>query len=491
MAYKEYDYNIMEHIPEESKCFMVDAHSSTKESSSLYLGNKSIPALTIVDMEILTETSDAASEFYEWFVSVIYGGNTPFTALHNLWGETEYYIFKIDSNGISEKILGEENRLISFKAEVIGVSFPSYIIGDNKEVLPGGIIYAKIEPSAPDRLLDPNNFTIELSGVEYEAEYAEIEDNYLKVSTSYPITNYPVVNLTHSALEHGLGIFDTSILNSSEITRAVPSGVSSISDDGIEITIMLDKLTALFVWDNTLIPFTVLADGENVPLSTTVDSASVNHASGELNIYMNISRPIYEHEVITVQFNIEDNSYISPFTPIPIANNSTVVSTEDNTIIDSEVSTLGDTIVCSMEILKNVTYDPSNFTINIDSVPYNIVSAVQEFGTLVLTLGFTITSYPTEVSIHHASKEYGFIAGDFVSVNNSQISRATLESASVSQDGRTLIVSLSRTVGNFYSWLSDFSITSNGASIDIGYPIIIGDGSSIINIYILCAYIFR
>ena len=472
MTYKEFDYELLAHLPSDSQFIVRDTHSAKKVIETNYLGGTIGTTLNpTVVMEIWTSTDESAEELYTWYTNTLIGGTRPFTAFHEIFGRQEYYVLQI-IDGLEEKVLGGDNRQIKLNAEVLGLSYPPYSLIEPMNVIANGSISVNITPEDQNSLVEYNatDFNITLDGVMYTVNTAVKVDNILLITPSYPITNYPTeVILNHTTQEHGIGRFSQLISNNSEVERAIPSDTLFSSNDGTIIDIPLLNDVTSYTWDNTTLPFTVHADGEVVPLSTTINCSIVN--SNIIKIYMNPSRPIYAYEEIIVTSNIDSNAEIASFTTLEVINNSSIVSQEDNTMINGTVNASGELTLVNMTIPQDRTYAPINFRLELNTTDYYVDSAIQSAGSLSVGNDFIVSDYVSSVNLKHLSPEWGFDVGEIVITNNSTTPRIYPVSLEIHADGKGIDVYFNRALSDNFNFIGDilagYSLTADGIDIPI------------------------
>ena len=151
MAYVEYEYDDIEHLPSNVQCIVASSHSVTAAKKTCYLGcNKPAPENAVVSIELITSTDQQAIDFYMWFQNSIENGTKPFSAKHEIFGKLDYYVLQM-IDGITENIVSGDIRNITFSAEIIGTTYPIYEIGNLREVLSTGRI--RID-TIPDSIAD-------------------------------------------------------------------------------------------------------------------------------------------------------------------------------------------------------------------------------------------------------------------------------------------------------------------------------------------------
>jgi len=469
MAYTEYDYNGLAHLPEDVNCIVESSHSAKRDKEVSYLGGASTSTInSTVDVELFTKTDEQAQDLYVWYVDTIVNGTLPFTAIHEIFGRNEHYVLQI-IDGISEKIIGGNNRKIKFSAEVIGVSFPVYDISSPMEVLSDGTISANVVPQDPkgNITFDPSNFTIDLNGVNYSIESAEKNNDILLITPTFLITDYPTVSLTHSVSESGLRAFTKVLDNNSAIGRASIIGTPYTDVDGETITVTLSKAVPSYIWEDGDITAFTVAEGEN-----TISAVSRIITSGDkIIIIFPYSRPIFEYEIITVTYNETENLDIAPFSNQSVINNSNIASSETNTVLDGAINESGDLTIANMSVPQDKVFDANNFTLKLNGIEYPIVSARQSIASLRIENSFIVTDYASTVVLKHYKEEWGFVAGGFTLSNNSTVNRIVPVSATISEQGVTLSLVLDRETYDQKIWIGDFlsyfSLKVDGAATPI------------------------
>jgi len=466
MAYTEYDYDSLAHLPEDVNCIVESSHSAKKEKEVSYLGGTTGSTLLLtVNVEIFTKTDAQAQEFYSWYTDTISDGTMPFTAIHELFGTEENFVLEI-IDGIEEKIIGGNNRKINFTAEVMGISYPNCYILSNAEVLTGGTIKAPLLTIDIDRVYDVSKFSLDVGGVSCGITSAVRTDDILYIEADRAITDYPTVTLSHTQKEMGLIVFEQELINNSEVTRATVSENAIVSSDGTMITVPLDKSTYQYRWE-TSEDFIIQVDGETIPLSRDPLSYPATGANSIL-LYFDASRPIYQYEVVSIWFNDNTHIEISSFSNISAVNNSILASPEDNEIMYANINSTGLLTLADMSIPQDRTYDPLKTTLTLNSVSYPIPSIIQKAGTLIIDNAFTITDYVTSASLVHNTKEWGFDTVNYTLTNNSAILRTAFDSAHTDYNGRRLFINLDRIVTKF-TWtdIANFTVKAGGTEIDI------------------------
>jgi len=488
MTYTEYDYDSIAHLPEYAQCFIRNSYSGKKEKAKSYLDGavKKIP--TIVNVEILLTTDEEASAFHDFYDIDLNGGTEAFTLYGEVFGSQAYYVMSI-IDGIEEIIVGGDTRKIKFSAEVIGISYPDYSPSHNYIVTTEGKIQATLQPSGADAVYDPLNFTITLNDETYSALSAERIDDILHIAPEHPITSYPSVMLTHTEQEGGLVTFgELALINNSIIERASPSGSAFTSATGEEIYIYLDRITYAQSWDNATLPFTILADGEDILLSAATNCQTTSGEYGIIRVFINSSRPIYEYEEVTVSFNITDNIEVAPFSSLSITNNSSTAGIEDNEIITASIESGGFMTIANMTAPQDRIYNKDNFSLVLDDVSYEVSSVVQDGGILTVEHCIGVTTYITTARLIHSTIEYGFDVVDYTLSNNTALLRASPYMATTTTVGEHISVSLNRDIYKGYDWsASSFSVTADDNPIlldDTGEYPYISAGDNIIHIKI-------
>jgi len=467
MIYKEYDYDSLAHLPEDVNCFIEGSHSAKKDKEITYLGGSVGTTINpTVNMELFTKTDTQAQEFFDWYNDTIQKGTTPFTALHEIFGREEYYVLEI-IDGIEEKIIGGNNRKIKFTADIIGISYPDYIVYGDGEVLTDGTIKILLSPSGPDEEYIIDKFSLDLNGVTCGVISAVRTADVLYIEADRTITEYPTATLSHTEKEMGLVVFEQELTNNSTVTRATVSENAIVSSDGTTIIVPLDKSTYEYIWENAE-DFIIKADGETISLSTNPLSYPATGANSIL-LYFDESRPVYKYEEVNIWFNDNEHIEISSFSNISATNNSILVSPETNEILSANINSSGLLTLADMSIPQDRTYDSLKTTLSLNEVSYTIDSIEQHAGTLIIENGFPITSYVTSASLIHNAQEWGFGTANFALTNNSTVARASVNSASVAQNGETITVLLDREVGLTHLWSTDefFTITADGIELDM------------------------
>ena len=470
MAYTEYDYNSLAQLPDGAKCIIESSHSAKKDREVLYLGSVvGTSSLPTVNVEIVTTTDAAAEELYDWYNDTLIGGTEPFTTLHELFGRSDYYVLSI-IDGLEEKIVGGDTRLIKFSAEVLGMSYPNYYINSPMTVLADGSISIVITPHDPRSSVTfiPENFDVFLDDVNYAIKSITKVNDILLVTPDYPITNYPTeVRLVHNVAENGLGVFDQLMeSNDSTIERVVVTGTPYTSNDGEVIYLSFNRAITQRIWDNSLFPFTVQADTDTIHLSTSSDCRMINEYTVE--VLLNSSRPLYEYEVVSVEFNVTMDAEIAPFIKTDITNHSTIQSPEANTLLSGSIDASGALTIGNMSIPQDRTYGVVNFSLELNNIDYSVDSAVQVAASLVVTNDFIVTDYVSTLNLKHLTTEWGFDAGTFPITNNSLIPRILPEALGIRSDGTGVVLVFDRELSKDFSFIGlidQFSLTADGIAV--------------------------
>ncbi len=477
MAYMEYKYDDLPHLPDDAQCIIASSHVAKKDKSKSYLGGsgtnegQSNPTANIT---IFTKTDEEAQEFFKWFKDDLDGGTKKFTAVHELFGFREYYVFEI-SDGISENIIGGDNRKISFNAEVVGVSFPNFT-PVSAEVTEEGIIEIIITPESNDRTFNSTYYQVTVGDTVFSSSSAIMTGNLLTIEITEPINDYPNVSIEHTTEEHGLQTFTINATNNSLLSRAeVVTGQGFANNNGNEIFITLDKAVVGKSWSNSDNPFTVYADGENVLLSTTQNCSVTDDV---LYIYLNNSRPVYSGEYVTVDFNNSDDICIAPFSDFVLSNTSNVVNHDAMTVIQQNINLDGNTITLHMSrvLESNEVFNVDNFSVSLNGTEYDCSAVTTLDSRILVTMPFNITTYVTSLSIIHSAKEYGFGIDTLTVTNISTVDRLDGVSGYTSQDGLDVYAKLSAyttwAVTSYVFESTDVTITSTGNTLTISTLIV-------------------
>ncbi len=472
MTYDEYTYNETAHIPSDLNCFLQDSHSAKKENKKKYLGGQTGTEKNLnVNIEVFTETDDEANQLLVWFNDDLDGGSLPFTARHTIFGREEYYVFKI-IGGISEKIVSGSNRKNAFSTEVVGVAFVGFSLSSPITVLTTGGMTSGVVPTGDDRSYNTDNFSLDLGDyTDYPISSIVKTNDVLYVSPASPVREGVTAILVHTQDELGLGSFSQPFTNNSTVAKSLPTIDKYIPTNGNVIYLYLD--TALgknYEWGNTETPFSVQINGADfIPHSGSQLDRTTGISISRLEIYLDDSRPIYSGETVSVSFSDSDNPEIDTFTT-SVTNNSTIPDPTANEIIGTpQVSSAGTTILASMSIPQDRTYNA--FEVILDGVNYPITSAIQTASSLLVTLDFPITDFVSTVKLDHQSEEWGVVVGETNCTNNSQTGRILVSTANVPENGASITLTLTRNVSDSFEWvggaLDDITVTADGVTIPI------------------------
>ncbi len=468
-----YDYDLLAHLPSDVQCIVRSSHSAKKDTSKRYLGGAvSEPENMIVTVEIMAKTDESADEVNEWFTTTLNGGTSPFTIFHKLFGKTEHYVFKIIDEIREDEPIGTLHK-VKFMAEALGVSSPTYTpIEFTGQINSSGVAQVEITPIGLDRVYDLSSFSIDLDGINYPSTSAERIDDVLYVEIAGKITDYPTsLTLVNTTTQQGVTPFSIELENNSVQERILPLQTSSypyVPTHGEDIRIFYDDGIAPTIYFEDVEDVTVLADGEEVAPVNFIYYADDN----SIIIYLSPSRPIYKYEEVIVKFNTTDNIYLAPFDYIDVNNTSTVLSLEANSILDASVISGGTSIVASMSIPQDRTYDASKFALVLDGeiVSNSIVSVIQQGASLTVITDFIIREGISSVQLVHLEVEWGFADVVYNVANNSTISKITCVSSLCNQAGTHIIITLDEVATMTHEWDTEdtslFTVSADGVDIE-------------------------